>query len=167
MLGGCAGTGKTFLALHLALREVCDGTKNKVIVLRSAVPTRDIGFLPGNAAEKLSAYEGPYAPLVNSLFGRDDAYGILQQHKAISFDSTSFLRGTTLDNCVVVVDEVQNCNLHEINTIMTRVGENCRVIICGDGKQSDLKGGSATVNFVCNMAKSAPLTEFLGVVQFG
>ena len=166
ILGGSAGTGKTYLALYLGLQEVCAGTKSKVIVLRSAVPTRDIGFLPGNVAEKLSAYEGPYAPIVNALFGRDDAYGILQQHRALCFDSTSFLRGITLENCVVILDEAQNCSAHELNTIMTRVGENCRVIICGDGWQSDLKQGQSSINLAFAMAKNKHLANFMHTVMF-
>lgn len=138
VLHGSAGTGKTFMALYLALRDVHDLKAHRVVVIRSAVPSRKQGFLPGNEKEKEAVYETPYISNVNEIYGRGDAYNILIQKKQIEFVSTSYLRGITLRNAIVIVDEIQNMAWHEIVTVMTRLGEGCRVILCGDTKQSDL-----------------------------
>jgi phosphate starvation-inducible protein PhoH len=139
LLHGLAGTGKTFISMYLALREVLEGHNYKqVIVIRSVVPTRDIGFLPGNAKEKSKIYEGPYYAICNELFGRGDAYDILKSKNTIDFMTTSFLRGTTLNNAIIIVDEVNNMTLHELDSVITRLGKNCRIVFCGDFRQSDL-----------------------------
>lgn len=140
MLHGIAGTGKTFLSLYLALNELLNHkqAQEKIYIVRSVVPTRDIGFLPGDQKEKSKVYEAPYQAICNELFGRGDAYEILKAKNIIEFMTTSFIRGTTLDNCYVIVDEFSNCNFQELDTIITRVGRNCRLIFCGDFRQSDL-----------------------------
>lgn len=139
VLHGLAGTGKTFISMYLGLREVLEGNKyNQVIVMRSVVPTRDIGFLPGNAKEKSKVYEGPYYAICNELFGRGDAYDILKNKNTIEFMTTSFIRGITLNNAIVIVDEVNNMTFHELDSIITRLGKNCRIMFCGDFRQSDL-----------------------------
>jgi phosphate starvation-inducible protein PhoH len=107
-------------------------------VVRSAVPTRDIGFLPGSLKEKIEAYEEPYKIIVSEIFGRGDAYGILKNKGQIEFVTTSYLRGITLDDCIVIVDEFQNCTFQELDTIITRIGENGKIIFSGDYRQSDL-----------------------------
>lgn len=137
---GYAGTGKTFIGLSLAIEELMDGTKDKVAIYRSAVQSRDIGFLPGTEEEKMAAFEKPYSQIVNKILGRDDAYGLMKTKRVVSFESTSFLRGITLDNTVVILDEAQNLDDGEINTIMTRLGKNSRIIVCGDIRQSDIHG---------------------------
>jgi phosphate starvation-inducible protein PhoH len=106
--------------------------------MRSVVPTRDIGFLPGNAKEKSKVYEGPYYAICNELFGRGDAYDILKNKNTIEFMTTSFIRGITLNNAIVIVDEVNNMTFHELDSIITRLGKNCRIMFCGDFRQSDL-----------------------------
>ena len=140
MLHGIAGTGKTFLAMYFAMKEVLDNDTcyRKVYIVRSIVPSRDIGFLPGSQKDKMKVYEGPYYDICSKLFGRGDAYEILKQKNNVEFISTSFLRGSTFDNCILVVDEMQNMNDQELHTVMTRVGENCRIIFAGDVKQDDL-----------------------------
>jgi phosphate starvation-inducible PhoH-like protein len=140
MLHGVAGTGKTFLSLYLALKDIIDGVDNKkkVFIVRSVVPTRDMGFLPGNQKEKARAYESPYYSICNELFGRGDAYETLKAKGVIEFITTSFVRGITLDNCIVVVDECQNMAGMELHSVMTRIGNNCRIIFCGDTRQDDL-----------------------------
>jgi len=140
MLHGIAGTGKTFLALYFSLSEIFarESYYNKVYIVRSVVPTRDMGFLPGSQKEKMRVYEGPYVDICNKLFQRGDAYEILKQKASVEFISTSFLRGSTFDDCIIIVDEVQNMSDQELHTVMTRVGENCRIIFCGDVKQDDL-----------------------------
>ena len=140
MLHGIAGTGKTFLGLYFSLKEVMSKNTQykKVFIIRSVVPTRDIGFLPGSQKDKMKVYEAPYYDIASKLFNRGDAYEILKQRNNVEFISTSFLRGSTFDDCIIVVDEVQNMSDQELHTVMTRVGENCRIIFCGDVKQDDL-----------------------------
>jgi phosphate starvation-inducible protein PhoH and related proteins len=140
MLHGIAGTGKSFVGLYLALKEIerYQLQYNKVVIVRSGVPTRDLGYLPGNMQEKAAVYEAPYEIIVNKLYDRGDAYKIAKAHGLIEFTTTSFLRGMTFERCVVVVDEIQNMNYGELSTIITRMGDNCRVIFCGDFRQTDL-----------------------------
>ena len=117
-------------------------TKNqyeKLVIIRSAVPTRDIGFLPGTEKEKSSVYEEPYYDISIDLFARGDAYQILKTKRLVHFMTTSYIRGITLRDAVILIDECQNMSFHELDSIITRVGENCRVIFCGDFSQSDLK----------------------------
>jgi phosphate starvation-inducible protein PhoH len=140
MLHGFAGTGKSFIALYLGLSDMedkVDGVK-KVVIVRSVVPTRDMGFLPGNSKEKSRVYEAPYYSIANELYGRGDAYDILKGKNQIEFITTSFIRGITLDNCVVIVDEAQNMGDMELHSIMTRIGQNTKIIFCGDTRQDDL-----------------------------
>jgi phosphate starvation-inducible protein PhoH len=115
------------------------GVYDKLILIRSAVPTRDIGFLPGNEKEKSAVYEAPYKDIAIELFQRGDAYEILKTKGLVHFMTTSFIRGVTLRDAVILVDECQNMSFHELDSIITRVGENCRVVFCGDFRQSDLK----------------------------
>ena len=140
MLHGMAGTGKTFISLALAIASLMDGTgqQQKIVIIRSVVPTRDMGFLPGSHKEKMAVYEAPYYAISTELFGRSDAYDILKTKGAIEFISTSFIRGITLNNCIVIVDEINNMTFHELDSIITRIGSNCRLILCGDFRQSDL-----------------------------
>ena len=143
---GAAGTGKTFCALYKALYDCLKATPSydNVYVVRSLVATREIGFLPGDHEDKSSLYQIPYKNMVKYMFemGNDqefDAlYGSLKAQETIKFWSTSFLRGVTLDNAVIIIDEMQNLNFHELDSIITRVGENTRIIFCGDAMQSDL-----------------------------
>lgn len=139
MMHGIAGTGKSFLGVYFALREILSGISNKrkLIIVRSVVPTRDMGFLPGNAAEKAAVYEAPYIAICTELFGRGDAYQMLKQKGVIEFISTSFIRGVTLNDAIVLVDECQNMSGHELDSIMTRVGKNTKIIFSGDFRQSD------------------------------
>lgn len=139
-LHGCAGTGKTFISIYLALKEIMDkrSTRTKLVIIRTAQSSKDIGFLPGNEKEKLAVYEAAYKSICSELFHRDDAYDILKQKGIIEFHSTSFLRGTTIENAVILVDEVQNQRYVELRTVLTRTGDNSRIILCGDTKQDDL-----------------------------
>lgn len=139
-LHGCAGTGKTFISFYLALREVMNQKSNcnKAVIIRNAQSSKDIGFLPGSEKEKLAVYEAAYKAICSELFHRDDAYDILKQKGIIEFHSTSFLRGTTIEDAVILVDEVQNQRYVELRTVLTRTGDHSRVILCGDTKQDDL-----------------------------
>lgn len=140
-LSGCAGTGKTFLAMYLALEEVMSGKSKaeKIIIVRSIVPTRDIGFLPGDRAEKESTYLYPYIAICAELFGDPMAWAKLVAKKQVEFLTTSFVRGITLRNSIVIIDEMQNLTFHELDSIITRLGDNCRLIMCGDYYQTDLE----------------------------
>ena len=139
ILHGIAGTGKTFISCYLAFDDMVKGVYNNLVIIRSAVPTRDIGFLPGNEKEKASVYEEPYKEIALELFQRGDAYEILKTKGLVHFMTTSFVRGITLKDAVIMIDECQNMSFHELDSIITRVGTNCRVIFCGDFRQSDLK----------------------------
>ena len=141
VLHGLAGTGKSFISLYLALRQVLTGSSdfNKIIIVRSVVPTREVGFLPGSVKEKIKVYEQPYETICTELFGRADAYNILKTKNYVEFMSTSFIRGITLDNCIVIVDEVQNMLFGELDSVITRIGKNSKLILCGDFRQSDLQ----------------------------
>ena len=140
VLAGSAGTGKTFLSLYLSLRAIsnnlCD--QRKVVIVRSAVPTRDLGALPGDLGEKTGIYELPYYSILTELTGNINAYGNLKCDNVISFVPTSYLRGVTFRDSIIILDEGQNCTYPELYTVMTRAGENCKFIFCGDMKQDDL-----------------------------
>ena len=144
---GCAGTGKTFITLYNAINEVLDERSpfERIYLVRSLVATREIGFLPGTYDDKSDIYQIPYKNMVKYMFQMpSDAdfemlYGNLKAQETIKFWSTSFLRGTTLDNAIVIVDEFQNCTAHELDSIITRVGENSKIMFCGDATQSDLQ----------------------------
>jgi predicted ribonuclease YlaK len=143
---GAAGTGKTFIVLYNAIKDVLDENSpyNKIYIVRSLVSTREIGFLPGDHEDKSALYQIPYKNMVKYMFEMpSDAdfemlYGNLKQQETISFWSTSFIRGTTLDDAIIIVDECQNLNFHELDSIITRVGENTKIHFCGDATQTDL-----------------------------
>ena len=139
-LTGCAGTGKTFCAIYLALKDATNQALSytKVYIVRSAVPSRDMGFLPGKLKEKLEAFDAPYRTILSGICGRGDAWEIATQRGHVEVISTSYLRGVTLSDCIIVVDECQNMNYKELATIITRCGENSRIIFCGDTVQDDL-----------------------------
>ena len=139
ILHGIAGTGKTVISCYLAFDDMVKGVYNNLVIIRSAVPTRDIGFLPGSEKEKASVYEEPYKEIALELFQRGDAYEILKTKGLVHFMTTSFVRGITLKDAVIMVDECQNMSFHELDSIITRVGEDCRVIFCGDFRQADLQ----------------------------
>ena len=143
-LVGTAGTGKTFLALYLALEEVLDKSSpyDKVRVIRSVVPTREVGFLPGPLEEKLNAFTGPYRAASAELVDDDRAYEKLVAKDFLTFESTSYIRGITFDHSIVIVDEMQNLNFHELDSVITRVGQGTKIIFAGDYKQSDFKNES-------------------------
>ena len=174
ILHGAAGTGKTFISLYLALQQVLDPQSpyDKVYMVRSLVPTREIGFLPGDHEDKSNLYQIPYKNMVRFMFEMPDdnsfenLYANLRTQETISFWSTSFLRGTTLDNCVIIVDEFSNLNFHELDSIITRVGQDSRIIFSGDYAQSDLvkkheKSG------VLDFLKIAQAMESFCCVEFG
>ena len=139
-LHGVAGTGKTFIALYKAIEEVLDKGNpfNKIIVVRSAVQSREIGHLPGDVNEKMEIYQQPYRQICETLFGRKDAWDRLEEQGHIEFISTSFIRGMSFDNAIIIVDEMQNMTFEEIDTVMTRVGNQSKIIWCGDYRQTDL-----------------------------
>ena len=145
-LFGCAGTGKTFISLYLALQQVLknETSYDKVIVVRSLIPTREIGFLPGDEEDKAALYQVPYANMMQFMFEQPNEqafsmlYDRIKAQGSFYFMSTSFLRGLTFDNSIIIVDECQNLNFHELDTIITRVGQDSKIFFCGDFGQSDL-----------------------------
>jgi len=170
LLYGVAGTGKTFLASYFALNDLLSGMAKRIIIVRSAVTTRDQGFLPGTLQEKMALYEAPYREIFAELCGgRRDVYDLLKKRDYLEFMSTSFIRGVTFDDAIIIVDEVQNCTDHEINSVLTRVGKNTRVILCGDHRQDDLKmtGKKNQVSGIENLIKVARFMDSFSLVEFG
>jgi phosphate starvation-inducible protein PhoH len=171
---GCAGTGKTFISLYNAIREVLDEKSpfEKIYLVRSLVATREIGFLPGTYDDKSDIYQIPYKNMVKYMFQMpSDAdfemlYGNLKSQETIKFWSTSFLRGTTLDNAIVIVDEFQNCTMHELDSIITRIGENSKIIFCGDATQSDLQKTNDRNGIVDFMSILRKMPSF-DIIEFG
>ena len=171
---GCAGTGKTFITLYNSIRDVLDERTpyEKVYIVRSLVPTREIGFLPGSHDDKADIYQIPYKNMVKYMFQMPSdvefemLYGNLKYQETIKFWSTSFLRGVTLDNCIVLVDEFANLNFHELDSIITRVGENCKIMFCGDATQSDLVKTSEKNGIVDFMSVLRKMDSF-DIIEFG
>ena len=171
---GCAGTGKTFITLYNALRDVLDerSTYEKIYIVRSLVATREIGFLPGDHEDKSSLYQIPYKNMVKYMFELpteadfEMLYGNLKTQGTISFWSTSFIRGTTLDNAIIIVDEFQNLNYHELDSIITRVGENSKIMFCGDATQSDLVK-TAEKNGIVDFMRILNVMPSMEVIEFG
>ena len=171
---GTAGTGKTFVTLYNALKQVLDETTpyERIYLVRSLVSTREIGFLPGDHEDKADIYQIPYKNMVKYMFQMpSDAdfemlYGNLKAQESIKFWSTSFIRGTTLDNAIVIVDEFQNLNFHELDSIITRIGENSKIMFCGDSSQSDLiktNDRNGIVDFM-NVLRKMPSFD---IIEFG
>ena len=171
---GCAGTGKTFITLYNALMDVLDERTpyEKVYLVRSLVATREIGFLPGTHDDKADIYQIPYKNMVKYMFQMpSDAkfemlYGNLKSQETIKFWSTSFLRGTTLDNAIIIVDEFQNLNFHELDSIITRVGENSKICFCGDATQSDLQKTNER-NGIIDFMKVLRSMPSIDIIEFG
>jgi len=141
ILTGSAGTGKTFLALYLALEQILErgGSYDKVIIVRSVVPVREMGYLPGKLEEKTEPFTTPYQLICEELFEDKAAYNKLANSNQIQFETTSFIRGRTFDRAIIIVDEMQNLNFHELDSVMTRMGEYCKIIFCGDYLQTDFR----------------------------
>ena len=162
-LFGCAGTGKTFISLYLALQDVLKNETpyDKVIVVRSLIPTREIGFLPGDEEDKAALYQVPYSNMMQFMFEQPNEqafsmlYDRIKAQGSFYFLSTSFLRGLTFDNSIIIVDECQNLNFHELDTIITRVGQDSKIFFCGDFGQSDLT----------RMNEKNGLMDFLQILQ--
>jgi len=171
---GAAGTGKTFCLLYNALKEVLDERSpyERIYIVRSLVPTREIGFLPGSHDDKADIYQIPYKNMVKYMFQMpSDAdfemlYGNLKSQETVKFWSTSFIRGVTLDNCIIIVDEFSNLNFHELDSIITRVGENCRIMFSGDATQSDLIKTNERNGIVDFMTILRKMPSF-DIIEFG
>ena len=171
---GAAGTGKTFITLYNALCDVLDPSTpyEKIYIVRSLVSTREIGFLPGDHEDKSTLYQIPYKNMVKYMFELPSAadfemlYGNLKAQETISFWSTSFIRGTTFDRAIIIVDEFQNLNLHELDSIMTRVGENTKIMFCGDATQTDLIKQNER-NGIVDFMRVLRLMSSIDIIEFG
>jgi phosphate starvation-inducible protein PhoH len=163
---GSAGTGKSFIACYLALKDIIEKEKDRIIIMRSAVPTRDQGFLPGTLEEKSAVYEIPYVAIVNDICQNGTAWEILTKKKTIEFMTTSYVRGITLDDAVIIVDEFQNMDPKELESVLTRVGENSQIILCGDTRQSDLLRKREESCFNWMMEVSTRMPSWFDVVRF-
>ena len=171
---GAAGTGKTFITLYNALCDVLDPSTpyQKIYIVRSLVSTREIGFLPGDHEDKSTLYQIPYKNMVKYMFELPSAadfemlYGNLKAQETISFWSTSFIRGTTFDRAIIIVDEFQNLNFHELDSIMTRVGENTKIMFCGDATQTDLIKQNER-NGIVDFMRVLRIMSSIDIIEFG
>lgn len=163
VLSGYAGTGKTHVAAAFALQGLMDKKFRKIQLFRSAVSTRDIGHLPGTEEQKLEVYEKGFRNTFNKLLGRGDGYAMLKADGTVNFNSTSFERGVTYDNTVIIVDECQNLTKGEIYTLVTRLGKSSSIILCGDFRQCDLKRFDG-MSFLLKVSES--MTEWFGIHDF-
>ena len=171
---GVAGTGKTFITLYNALRDVLDEKTpyERIHIVRSLVATREIGFLPGDHEDKSYLYQIPYIDMVKYMFEMPSEadfemlYGNLKTQDTITFLSTSFIRGTTFDKSIIIVDEYQNLNYHELDSIMTRVGSDSKIMFCGDATQSDLVRTNER-NGLIDFMKILRLMSSVDILEFG
>ena len=168
ILTGSAGTGKTFIALYNAFKEMLDKPElyRRIMIMRSMVPTRDAGHLPGTKEEKEDPYKVPYKSICDEIFGYKGAYGKLTTANKLTFETTSYVRGATFDQTIIVVDEMQNLNFHELDSVITRVGNDCKIIFCGDYLQSDFKYNDdkdGIIKFISIVEQM----RFFRVVNFG
>jgi predicted ribonuclease YlaK len=153
---GVPGSGKTFILLYKALEQVLDESTpyEKIYIVRSLVQTREIGFLPGNEEDKKSLFEIPYKNMVKYMFNMPDdpsfemLYSNLKSQGTISFWCTSFIRGVTLNNSIIIVDEAQNCSAHECFSVISRCGLDTKIMFAGDIEQSDLVKASEKTGII-------------------
>jgi phosphate starvation-inducible protein PhoH len=166
LLIGTAGTGKSFLSIYLGMQDIMDERSHeKMVIIRSVVPTRDMGFLPGSNKEKSKVYEAPYYAIFSELFGRGDAYEYLKNKGIVEFMTTSFVRGITLNDCIIIVDEFQNMTASELHSVFTRIGRNCRVVFAGDIKQNDFSGKREESGFRDFFKVIDKMRDF-GIIEF-
>ena len=171
---GAAGTGKTFITLYNAIKDVLDEKTpyEKIYMVRSLVSTREIGFLPGDHEDKSSLYQIPYKHMVKYMFQMPSEvefemlYGNLKAQETIKFWSTSFIRGTTFDNAIIIVDEYQNLNFHELDSIITRIGQDSKIMFCGDATQSDLIKTNER-NGVVDFMQILRIMPSVDIIEFG
>lgn len=166
ILHGVAGTGKTFLSFYLALEKILAGEFQNITLVRSVVPTREIGFLPGSEQKKTEVFEAPFRSIAAELSGREDFYDEMKEKGMINFITTSFIRGITLNNSIIIVDEAQNMNFHELDSIITRIGENCQFIACGDFRQTDLIKKQSDTTGILDFIKICQEIDNFDLVEF-
>jgi len=164
---GCPGTGKSFLSIYLALQELMkeDTQYKRIIILRSTVPAREVGFLPGTAEEKAAIYEIPYMGIFTELFNRPDAYDILKEEGSIEFVTTSFLRGMSFKDSIIIVDELQNMQFEELNTVISRVGDGSKVLFLGDYYQTDLNKKRNDTSGYIKFKRILEMIDLFGFVE--
>lgn len=165
---GSAGTGKSFLALYLLLRELLkkDSTYDKIVIVRSTVGSREIGFIPGTVEEKLSPYEDPYRMIFDKLFKYKKSYDNMKKAGLVEFHSTAYLRGTSFENSLIFFDEIQNTTYEEASTVSTRVGDNSKIIFAGDVKQNDLTRRKTDESGFKKLVEVMRNIEELSIVEF-
>jgi len=168
ILSGSAGTGKTFLAIAMGIEDVLDPDSDykRLMIVRSVVPTRDMGFLPGTEQEKTEVYTRPYEGILHELFKVPDAWKKLTEDGTIQFESTSFVRGVSWHDTIVIVDEMQNLTGHELDSVITRLGKNSKIVLCGDYTQTDLERSKDKAG-IAQFLKIANEMEDFTIVEFG
>ena len=171
---GAAGTGKTFITLYNAIKEVLNAETpyKKVYIVRSLTATRETGIVSSNHEEQSWLYQVPYQSMVKYMFQMssdlefNNLYRNLKDQGIINFLSTSYIRGTTLDDAIVIVDEFENLNFHELDSIITRVGQNSKIHFCGDATQSDLEQ-TIERNGIVDFIKVTRGMPSVDIIEFG
>jgi phosphate starvation-inducible protein PhoH len=168
VLHGLPGTGKTFISMYLALEEILkeDTSYSKIVIVRSAVPSRNIGYLPGTIKDKMDIYEMPYDIICNELFTMRNPYAFLKTKGMVEFVSTSFIRGLTFNDTIFIIDEIQNMTSMELHSIITRIGKNSRFIMCGDYRQNDLIDNKSGQSGIGEIMKVMALIKSVDTVEF-
>lgn len=168
VLSGTAGTGKSFISIYLGLREILDTdvTQKKLVIVRSVVPVRDMGFLPGDDNEKSEVYEIPYVNLFDELFPYRRSYDSMKRRGLVEFMTTSFMRGITIRDAIIFVDEVENMTFQEIATVITRVGEGSRIIFAGDTLQTDLNKRTNDQSGMRDFLELAKMMPSFDIIRF-
>ncbi|WP_321393311.1 PhoH family protein [Emcibacter sp.] len=139
---GPAGTGKTFLAVAMAVSHLLEGRVEKIILSRPAVEAGEkLGFLPGDMREKVDPYLTPLFDALGQMISREQTERRIERGD-IEIAPLAFMRGRTLSNAFVILDEAQNTTSMQMKMFLTRFGENCRMVVCGDPSQVDLPNGS-------------------------
>jgi predicted ribonuclease YlaK len=168
ILHGVAGSGKTFTALYKALEEVLDKSNpfRKIIIVRSSVQGREVGHLPGDIDEKMDIFTQPYRQICETLFGRKDAWERLSEQGYVEFISTSFIRGMSFDNAIVILDEMQNCTYQELSTVITRVGHMSKIMFCGDYRQTDIDKKKSDMSGIVQFLDTAKKMDCMTRIEF-
>jgi len=137
---GSAGTGKTFIAAAHAANRLVRGEVESVVLSRPYVPMgRSSGFFPGTVYEKLEPYLKPMLNVLKKRLGDND-YESRVRAGRIAIQAMEAIRGMSFENCILIIDEAQNTTPEEMESVVTRIGENCQIILCGDPAQSDIRG---------------------------
>jgi phosphate starvation-inducible PhoH-like protein len=138
LCSGLAGTGKTYIAVVRAVELLQEGQYKRIVIARPAVECgKSLGFLPGNEDEKVAPYMRPIKDILHELIDAKQLEEYIK-NETIEFCALTYMRGRTLNNCIMILDEAQNATWEELMMFLTRIGKNSKIIISGDETQEDV-----------------------------